>query len=119
LAHYQWYAQRPVYLGYLDRTLRLSEGDYLTAEAFTHRALRGHQIHTAAYLRHLRRARDLGFIRCIGIAPWWNAPSLRVAQRAGFTCAGTLGYWKTGLGRKWFATGDVHLEEDGTFHIGP
>jgi hypothetical protein len=40
LAHYQWYAQRSLPLRYLDRILRLSGGDYLTGEAFTHRALR-------------------------------------------------------------------------------
>lgn len=118
LAHYQWYAERPVCIRFLDRILRLSAGDYMTGEAFTHRALRGRRIHTSAYLRHLLRARDLGFTRCVGLVPWWNTPSLRVAQGSGFTCPGTVGYWNTGFGRKDFSTGNVHLQEGRSFYVG-
>ncbi len=112
LVYHQWYGRRPVYLRYLGRTLRLLKADYVMLDTFTHPALRGHGIAFVSTLRGFRRARDLGFARLVTIIAYWNTPGLRLAQNAGFTSVGTVGYWNIGLRRYFFATGKVCLEGD-------
>ena len=119
LAHYRWDATASVHLPYLGKTLRLVEGeDTLDAESFTHPAFRGKGIYSLSSILALYRARDRGLTRSIGIVAWWNTPSLRAhLRKGGYAIAGSVGYWKVGPWRHYFATGEVCFDASNTMYV--
>jgi len=118
LVYIRWDSRgRDTFLPFLGRTLHLLEGDVYSAHACASRALRGHGVHSIFHLRALHRARELGFVRSISIAAWWNTPALRAREKAGRTCAGTVGFTRTPRGRRYFAAGAVHLDGAASFHV--
>ena len=120
LANYRWDTTRPTFLPYLGKTFCPLEGDCFAGSIFTHPAFRGRGIHTVSNIMALYRAKDRGFSRIITVAAWWNTPSLRVNQlKTGGMVVGTVGYWNAGLWRRYFASGDVCLDDDTSFYIHP
>ena len=118
LVYVRWDSRgRHTFLPFLGRTLCLLDGDVYSAHACTSRVLGGHGIHSTFHLRALHRARELGFVRSISIAAWWNTPALRAGEKAGRTCAGTVGFTRTPRGRRYFAAGAVRLDGTASFHV--
>ena len=120
LVHYRWETTRPAYLPFLGKTLWPLKGDIHVTEVFTHPAFRGRDIHSFSSRMAQYRFKHLGFTRSIAVVASWNAPSLRVTwEKSGFALAGTVGYRNVGLGRYYFATGDVCLDRDGGMYVRP
>jgi GNAT superfamily N-acetyltransferase len=106
LAHYHWGATGRPYLPYLGRRVSLHPQDYLIAETFTAPRFRRRGLHTAASLRCLHQARELGFARVVGFIASWNTPSLAVAERRmGRRVVGVASSWTLGPLRVCFASG--------------
>ncbi len=120
LASYRWAITRPAFLPYLGKTFRPLEGDILAGPFYIHPAFRGGGIYTVLNIMAMHRAYDDGFSRTIAVLAWWNAPSLKVNQlKTGGTVVGTVGYWDAGLWRRYFASGDVCLDDDTSFYVRP
>jgi hypothetical protein len=113
VAHYRWETQRPAYLPYLGKTLRLCDGDILITEAFTHARFRNRGIHTTSSLLALDQAKELGSRRVIGLAACWNSPALCAMQKAGRKVVGTVGYWRVLRRRFYFASKSVQIDDRG------
>lgn len=117
LVYYRWQGVGAVHLPYLGKTLRLARGDCFVSEVFTHPGFRRQGVFWSAVLWHLHRTRERGFTRTVSTPAWWNAPSIRAQQKAGFAIAGRVGYWNLGAWRKYFADGHACLEETGGISI--
>ena len=66
----------------------------------------------------LRDAKECGRTRSISLVAWRNTPALRVSRdRAGRAVVGSVGYWSTGLTRKYFLGGGVRLDMADLFHV--
>jgi GNAT superfamily N-acetyltransferase len=111
LAHWRWEATRPVFLRYLERTLRPAPGDLCVVDVYTAPRYRGRGLHTMGTLLALDRARACGLTRLVGLVAWWNTPARRVMEgKTGRKVVGSIGYWAMGPGRRYFARGGVRLE---------
>jgi hypothetical protein len=64
-----------------------------------------------------RGARDAGVRRWVWLAAWWNRRSLALADQFASRLEGTVGYWKLGPWRRYFASGRIRLGPDGTIHF--
>jgi hypothetical protein len=64
-----------------------------------------------------RHARDAGVRRWVWLAAWWNRRSLALAEQFASRVEGTVGYWKLGPWRRYFASGRSRLEPDGTLRF--
>ena len=117
--YYRWHARDAVYLAYLGKTLRLAQGDYFVSEVFTRPGFRKQGVFGSAVLWHLHRMREHGFSRAVSATAWWNTPSIRAQQKAGFVIAGRVGYWNRGIWQKYFANGCGRLEATGEISIRP
>jgi GNAT superfamily N-acetyltransferase len=117
LAHARWDAAGPVRLPYLGRVLRPGRGDQIVVGVYTAPAFRGRGIADAVMRETARRARAAGVSRWMWLVAWWNAPSLVLAHRFPSRAQGTIGYWRLGPCRSYFASGGIRLEPDGAFRI--
>lgn len=117
--YYRWDTSRPVYLPYLSITLRPSDGELFTIEAFTHPAFRGRGIHSFATGLVLERARRRGLRRSVTLIAWWNVPARRVAlEKAERTVVGTVSRHGIGPWRSHRSSGAASIE-DGLLIVGP
>ena len=117
LAHYRWDAIRPVYVPYLGRVLRPSDGDQIVVGIYTAAAFRGRGLAGAVMMDASRRARAGGISRLAWLAAWWNARSLALADQFRSQVVGTVGYWALGRYRRYFAGGQVHFDANNSVCI--
>jgi GNAT superfamily N-acetyltransferase len=115
--HYRWDTRRLTYLPYLRRRLRPRPGDTFLVEGFTAPAFRDRGLASTAVRIVLARAAAAGCTRFLTLVAAWNAPSLRTCQKAGLQPVGTVGCRVLGPCRRYFATGQVHFDQDGTIHL--
>jgi GNAT superfamily N-acetyltransferase len=118
LAHYRWETTAPASLPYLGRVLRPAPGDQIVVEIYTAARFRGRGIASVVMLTGMERARPAGVSRLVWLVAWWNRRSLALADQVGSRMVGSVGYWRLGTHRRYFATGDVSIELDGSFSIG-
>jgi hypothetical protein len=113
-AHWRWETSKPVFLRYLGKSLRLQSGDLGVVDVYTAPRFRGRGLHTEGTFLALERARTRGLTRLIGLVAWWNDPARRVVEvKTGRRLVGSVGYWRLGPTRRYFARGRVRLEPDG------
>ena len=117
LAHLRWDSTSPVYLPYLGRVLRPGRGDQAVVGIFTAPAFRGRGIAGAVMMDASRRARAVGVSRLVWLAAWWNTRSLALAEQFASRVEGAVGYWALGPCRRYFASGHIRLEADGSVRI--
>ena len=117
LAHYRWDSTSPVYLPYLGRVLRPEPGDQVVVGLYTAPAFRGRGIAGAVMMDAGGRARAAGVSRLVWLAAWWNTRSLALGEQLAPRVEGTVGYWALGPCRRYFASGQIRLEPDGSFRI--
>jgi hypothetical protein len=117
LAHYRWDTLGPLDLPYLGRPFRPLPGDVFADESFTHPAFRGRGLDACGALMAYRQARARGCRRSITLVAWWNMPSRRTQARAGRALVGSVGYWWTGIGRRYFATGAACFDDSGALYL--
>jgi GNAT superfamily N-acetyltransferase len=117
LAHHRWDSRSPVLLPYLGRALRPVPGDQIVVGIYTAPAFRGRGIAGAVMMDACRRARASGVTRLVWLAAWWNVRSLALAEQLVSRVEGTVGYWALGPWRRYFASGRVRLEPDGSVRI--
>jgi hypothetical protein len=119
-AHSYWITRKPVRLPYLGRTFRPAPGDVFVVDAFTRADLRGRGLDRLSGLDYLHRERAAGLRRSVALVASWNAPAHRVSRdRMGYTLAGSIGFHRALLARRYFATGLVRLDADRGFSILP
>jgi GNAT superfamily N-acetyltransferase len=114
LAHARWDSTVPVYLPYLGRVLRPGPDEQIVVGIYTAPAFRGRGIARMVMMDTATRARAVGVSRWVWLAAWWNARSLRLARQFESRVAGTVGCWILGPYRRYFATGHIRLEPDGS-----
>jgi GNAT superfamily N-acetyltransferase len=114
LAHYRWDTTWPAYLPYLGRVLQPRRGEQVVVGIYTAPAFRGRGIASAVMFDAIERARVDGVSRQVWLAAWWNTRSLGLAVQVASTVVGTVGYWALGPCRRYFATGQVRFESDGS-----
>lgn len=117
LAHYRWDSTSPVHLPYLGRVLRPERGDQVVVGLYTAPAFRGRGIAGAVMMDAGRRARAAGVSRLVWLAAWWNTRSLALGEQIASRVEGAVGYWALGPCRRYFASGHIRLEPDGSFRI--
>ena len=117
LAHVRWDSPAPVHLPFLERVLQPGPGDEIVVGIYTAPAFRGHGIAGAVMVDTARRARDAGARRWVWLAAWWNRRSLALADQFASRVEGTVGYWKLGPWRRYFASGRIRLGPDGTIRF--
>jgi RimJ/RimL family protein N-acetyltransferase len=117
LAHHRWDSTSPVHLSYLGRVLRPGRGDQVVVGIYTVPAFRGRGIAGAVMMDASRRARAVGVSRLVWLAAWWNTRSLALAEQFASRVEGTVGYWALGACRRYFASGHIRLEPDGSVRI--
>jgi GNAT superfamily N-acetyltransferase len=117
LAHVRWDSAAPVHLPFLGRVLEPGPDDEIVVSIYTAPAFRGHGIAGAVMVDTARHARDAGVRRWVWLAAWWNRRSLALADQFASRVEGTVGYWKLGRWRRYFASGRVRLEPDGTIRF--
>jgi GNAT superfamily N-acetyltransferase len=117
LAHHRWDSTGPTRLPYLGRVLRPGCGDQLVVGIYTAPSLRGRGLAGAVMMDASRRARAVGVSRLVWLAAWWNTPSMALSEQVASRVVGTVGYWALGPWRRYFATGRVWIEPDGSVRI--
>lgn len=118
LVHYRWESTVPTSLSYLGRLLRPAPGDQIIVGIYTAPAFRGRGVASAVMRQAMERARATGVSRLVWLAAWWNTRSLGLAGQVGSRVVGTVGYWGLGSYRRYFATGRIRIERDGSVRIG-
>jgi GNAT superfamily N-acetyltransferase len=119
LVHCRWDSTRPVYLPYLGRVLRPFPGDLITVDLYTSPRARGHGVASAAMGVALARARAASAVRGVWLAASWNRGSLGLAAQVAGRVVGTVGYRGIWRARRYFATGQVRFDADGSLHVDP
>lgn len=122
LVHCRWESDRPTYLPYLARVVRPLPGDLLVASIWTAPRYRGRGVASAVMMAGVERARAAGYARLVWLTAWWNTPSLGLVPKvAGPRLVGTVESRGLGRARRWLATGDAHLDPDGSVvvRLGP
>ena len=117
LAHHRWDSASPVHLSYLGRVLRPGPGQQVVVGIYTAPAFRGRGIAGAVMMDACRRARAAGVTRLVWLAAWWNVRSFALAEQLLSRVEGTVGYWALGPWRRYFSSGHVRLEPDGSVSI--
>jgi GNAT superfamily N-acetyltransferase len=118
LAHARWDSTVPVYLPYLGRVLRPRPGDQIVVGIYTAPTFRGRGIASAVMTDASRQARTDGVLRLAWLVAWWNKRSLGLARQFASRAEGTVGYWALGPWRRYFASGRMRFEADGSLCIG-
>jgi GNAT superfamily N-acetyltransferase len=110
LVFYRWDSTEPAYLPYLDRTFLPRPGDLLVGQLYTHPAYRSQGVSSASSALVMPRLRARGARRSVTLIAWWNRAGIHVTRdKYGHRVVGTIGSWRLGPWRRYFATGDVRL----------
>lgn len=117
IVHHQWYATAAIPLPFLGRELEPRRGDIMLVEAFTHPAFRRQGLLSATLRWHVAQAARAGYRRGITFVAGWHRASLRVHAGMGSRVVGTVGFWRLGSWRRYFATGAVGLTGTGRLRI--
>ncbi len=117
LAHARWDSLVPVHLPYLGRVLRPGHGSQIVVGIYTAPVFRGRGVAGAVMHDTALRARAAGVRRWVWLAAWWNRRSFALADQMAAHVHGAVGYWALGPWRRYFASGGIRLEPDGSFRI--
>ncbi len=97
-----WACRHQARITYLERELRLADGEVYTFDAFTAPEFRGQAIAPALSTELLRRFRDAGCQRALRATAPENQSALRAHAKAGFRPYARIGYLKLGPWRREF-----------------
>ena len=109
-AYYRWDSNSPAYLGYLGKTLLPPPLTVLTLDVRTHPGFQQRRIGLFGAALANRRGLEQGQRHRLGLVASWNRHVLRYNLAHGASVRGTVGYWRSIDGRRYFTAGDVHIE---------
>jgi len=119
LAHYRWEFETAALLPFLGASLRLLDGDAFNSESYTVPAFRRRGLQHLTAIAAYREFRDRGFRRYLAVVTPWNRPSMAGTLKRGFRIVGSIGCWRLGRMRRYFATDQVRLVDHATFIVDP
>lgn len=119
LAHYRWDFETTAQLPFPGASLRLLDSDVFNSESFTALAYRRRGLQHLTAVAAYRKYRDRGFHRYLAAVAPWNRASMAGTLKRGFQIVGSIGCWRLGHKRRYFATGQVRLIDHATFFVEP